>query len=196
MRRWYALSAAKLLAQPKLTLLTPSPATHQNVHTHLWPALAMLFIMATEREWLLNREPTIWGFYLAITCCLFLSAAFHLCAPFSEKGHRMLLLCDQLGILGVVSSSFLAGLHAAFHCSLVTRHCYICFYSVATLGVLVHFSVSPSNAWRKNLLIAFCSSAIVPVLHLVTLEVTSGWVWVQYVGAVVGCGCSSWVWVQ
>ena len=159
------------------------------MHTHLWPALFLLVMIAAETDWIFQREPAIWyallglpyhlrptlscrAFYLAVTCCLFLSSAFHLWAPISKKGYRMLLLGDQLGILGVISSSFLAGLHQGF-CSQAVRDMYMWLYSGVTLGVLLYFSLSRCNSTRKLVLIAYCCSSMIPIIHLCLLEV--GW---------------------
>jgi adiponectin receptor len=152
-----------------------------NIQTHLFGALAF-FVLAWcsfppslpnppfPSLTLPLNMPALYPFYLGAVTCLGLSASFHATSNVSPEVARWGNQADYLGILALIIGSFVSSIYYGFHCHPHLQKVY--WTMISTIGVACGVvTVNPRfrspawRAWRAAMFVTMGLSAVIPVIH-------------------------------
>ena len=138
-----------------------------NIHTHLSPALVFLAVPTIHTSTpLLPFLP----FYMGAAACLLISAFFHATSNHSPSVSRHGNQLDYVGILALITGSFVPSVYFGFRCHPGLQRLY--WAMIGTLGTACgvvtvdrRFRTSAWRAWRAAMYVALGLSAVAPVTH-------------------------------
>ena len=152
-----------------------------NIQTHLFGAVAFSIISQSPfppnlpappfplLSLPLNMPPLI-PFYLGAVTCLGLSAFYHATSNVSPKVARLGNQADYLGILALITGSFISSIYYGFHCHTHLRSIY--WGMIVSIGVACgivtvnpRFRTPEWRTFRASMFVAMGLSALIPVLH-------------------------------
>lgn len=150
-----------------------------NIHTHLWGALYFLY-GALARNF---KGPTslqssdylaFLSFFAGVLVCLSISSIYHLFSNHSPRINRIGNQLDYVGIVALITGSFLPSVYYGFRCNPSLRDTYwsmILLLAVActTLSLTPRFRTPLWRPLRAGMFVAMGLSAVFPVLHGVYL---------------------------
>lgn len=146
-----------------------------NIHSHLSGAWIFFFVAlslyAFERHPVAPADIIAFLFFFSgAVICLGISATYHTLSNHSPKINQWGNQIDYLGIVVLISGSFVPSVYYGFYCEPMLQRCY--WSMISTIGVgCVFLSVNPkfrSPLWRSfraSMFVGFGLSAIFPVLH-------------------------------
>ncbi|EWC43804.1 hypothetical protein DRE_07313 [Drechslerella stenobrocha 248] len=154
-----------------------------NIYTHLLGALAFNLFSYVLYGMLAPRYPTATvadiyafvSFFVGCTVCLGLSAAYHTVSNHSHQAARFWNVLDYVGIVGLITGSFLPSVYYGFRCETAIRNRYwtmICTIGVAcaTVSVHPHTRTPRFRPIRTAMFIAMGTSAVFPLMNGVLLH--------------------------
>ena len=138
-----------------------------NIHTHLAPSLIFAACpLFHPGSTLLPFLP----FYFGAASCLLISSLFHATSNVSPSVDRMGNQIDYVGILLLITGSFVPSIYFGFLCHTGLQRLYwgmICSLGLACGVVTVspRFRTPAWRTWRALMYVALGLSAFVPVIH-------------------------------
>ncbi|KAI5287523.1 hypothetical protein KEM54_005925 [Ascosphaera aggregata] len=149
-----------------------------NIYSHLLPSLltipsSLIIINALgSRYGSASRADTIAFacFFVGAATCLALSATFHTLSNHSPRVARIGNALDYLGIVGLITGSFVPSVYYAFYCHPQLQSLYwvmICTIGMgcATVSVFERFRSPEWRTFRAGMFVSMGLSAIFPVFH-------------------------------
>lgn len=146
-----------------------------NVFTHLIGLFIFMFFFA--RDVILSDMPAhhrvLVSLYIAAAqCCMATSALFHLLSPVSKLAYDRALQADMTGIAGIITASFLVGIHYGYWCHVTLGRIYLSVVFVLSCVALAWPYIPALFRNFKASVIFFASFvtfALVPLFHWVFL---------------------------
>ncbi|KAI5198357.1 hypothetical protein AUEXF2481DRAFT_31720 [Aureobasidium subglaciale EXF-2481] len=153
-----------------------------NIYTHLLGAIAALICSVYLHSLIKPRydratpeDVTVFGcFFGGAVACLGMSATYHTISNHSPKVNKIGNQLDYVGIVCLIWGSFIPSIFYAF----ARRPGYIAVYwsmitmigiGCATVSILPSFRTPKWRPFRAGMFVAMGASAVVPVLHGVSL---------------------------
>ena len=138
-----------------------------NIHTHLTPSVVFLILPFLHS--VLPLPPFV-PFYLGAASCLLISSIYHAVSNVSFNVNRLGNQIDYLGILALITGSFIPSIYFGFRCHPKLQWTYwvmICSIGIACGVVTVdrRFRTPAWRAWRATMYVAMGLSAVVPMTH-------------------------------
>ncbi|KAL7673414.1 hypothetical protein ACOME3_008273 [Neoechinorhynchus agilis] len=148
-----------------------------NIWTHLVGCLIFTFWFA---NFLVLPAPVefkfmVGAFFIGIITCLLCSTVFHIFACHSCRVCKIFNKIDYCGISVLVIGSFIPWLHYAFYCNVAAKIFYLVLLSAfgiicIFISVLDKFGEPECRNLRAAMFVAFGSSAVFPVIHLMIIH--------------------------
>ncbi|KAI9798448.1 MAG: hypothetical protein M1825_005355 [Sarcosagium campestre] len=149
-----------------------------NIHSHLLGAVAFAVSGAIVLGELRIRYPTasqsdviaFGSFFVGAVTCLGMSATYHAISNHSPEISSFGNKLDYVGIVFLITGSFVASLFYGFYCH---RHLQDLYWSMiallglgcATVSVIPRFRTPSWRPYRAGMFVALGLSAVVPILH-------------------------------
>lgn len=149
-----------------------------NIYSHLLPSLftapaAYLFYRALSDRYdtASNADVAAFScFFAGAAFCLGMSALYHTVNNHSPLVARVGNACDYVGIVGLITGSFVPSVYYGFYCMPGFQKLYwsmICFLGLgcATVSVTPRFRTPEWRPFRATMFVFLGSSAVFPVCH-------------------------------
>jgi adiponectin receptor len=148
-----------------------------NIHSHLWPAVAILPVaaLATVRDMQERGAPAVdvlmcLPFFIGAFGCLFLSAMFHTMYECCERSGSCWSKLDYIGITLLIYGSNWPCVHFMFFCEPGLQFVYLAGITVLCIPTMIvvvadRFAGEEFKALRAVLFSALGLTALAPVLH-------------------------------
>ncbi|KZZ95691.1 Hly-III-related protein [Ascosphaera apis ARSEF 7405] len=149
-----------------------------NIYSHLLPSLlivpsSFIIINALRSRYESASQADVIAFscfFIGAAVCLALSATYHTLSNHSPRVARIGNALDYLGIVGLITGSFVPSVYYAFYCHPHLQMMYwvmICSIGVgcATVSVFNRFRSPEWRPFRAAMFVSMGLSAIFPVIH-------------------------------
>ncbi|KAK6347175.1 hypothetical protein TWF696_007251 [Orbilia brochopaga] len=149
-----------------------------NIYTHLLGAIFFTLGSYVLYTILAPRYPTasaadiyaFLSFFAGCFVCLGLSATYHTVCNHSAVAARWWNVMDYVGIVGLITGSFVGSVFYGFRCEAAIRDGYffmICTIAVAcaTISIHPHFRTPKYRSTRTAMFVAMGLSGVLPLLH-------------------------------
>ncbi|KAF3937961.1 hypothetical protein ABW19_dt0203388 [Dactylella cylindrospora] len=149
-----------------------------NIYTHLLGAIFFSILSSILYYILAPRYPTanvsdiavFSAFFVGCLFCLGMSAFYHAVSNHSHEAAKMWNVLDYVGIVGLITGSFIPSVYYGFLCEETLRKSYwgmICSIGIgcATVSVHPHFRTPKYRPFRTMMFVAMGLSAVFPIFH-------------------------------
>ncbi|KAF3918315.1 hypothetical protein ABW21_db0205703 [Orbilia brochopaga] len=149
-----------------------------NIYTHLLGAIFFTLGSYVLYTVLAPRYPTatsadiyaFLSFFAGCLVCLGLSATYHTVCNHSAVAARWWNVMDYVGIVGLITGSFVGSVFYGFRCEAAVRDGYfvmICTIAIAcaTISIHPHFRTPKYRPMRTAMFVAMGLSGVLPLLH-------------------------------
>ncbi|KAI5306281.1 hypothetical protein KEM56_001585 [Ascosphaera pollenicola] len=149
-----------------------------NIYTHLLPSLLLIpssiiiiGALRTRYESATHADVVAFScFFIGAAVCLAMSATYHTISNHSPRVARIGNAMDYLGIVGLITGSFVPSVYYGFYCHPHLQMLYwvmICSIGIgcATVSVFDRFRSPEWRSFRAGMFVSMGLSAIFPVIH-------------------------------
>ena len=149
-----------------------------NIYTHLLPSLVSLpcsywlyWELRPRYETASHHDVLAFAcFFLGVVFCLGMSATYHTISNHSPMVARIGNALDYVGIVGLITGSFIPSMYYGFYCSPIFQRLY--WGMVTTIGigcacvcVIPRFRTPDWRVFRASMFVSMGLSAVFPVAH-------------------------------
>lgn len=149
-----------------------------NIYSHLLPCLITLPFsiilhkaVADRYETASSADIAAFGcFFGGAAFCLAMSSLYHTISNHSPMVAYISNACDYLGIVGLITGSFIPSVYYGFYCMPQLQRLYWAMISSLGLGCAIvstipRFRTPPWRPFRAGMFISLGLSAVIPVIH-------------------------------
>ncbi|EGX54240.1 hypothetical protein AOL_s00004g273 [Orbilia oligospora ATCC 24927] len=154
-----------------------------NIYSHLLGAVFFGVLSSILYATLSPRYPSastgdiyaFLSFFIGCLFCLGMSAFYHTVSNHSHEAAKLWNVLDYVGIVGLITGSFIPSVYYGFKCETLIRDGYwimICTIAVscATVSVHPHFRTPKYRPVRTSMFVAMGLSGVLPIVHGIQLH--------------------------